>query len=236
MAKKAPSAEKKAKSTKKAANVGGKVKKSKLPKKLTVKALAESSAEYNPRVISARQLKGLQTSYETFGDLSGIVLNRATDTIVSGHQRLKTLKGKKTRVVTEDHKDKYGTVEVGHIEVLEDGTLTKIPFRVVNWSDDKAEKAANIAANAHGGDFDNNKLGKLLEELEPTEAFEIEQLGLDPLTIRSLGGGASAAEEPKTSKKDKPVEGEQDDDDSFGEYDENSFEFEHQCPRCSFKW
>tara|TARA_B100000700_G_scaffold88627_1_gene100000 strand:- start:115873 stop:116583 length:711 start_codon:yes stop_codon:yes gene_type:complete len=236
MAKKAPSAEKKAKSTKKAAKTGGKVKKSKLPKKLTVKALADASAEYNPRVISARQLKGLQTSYETFGDLSGIVLNRATDTIVSGHQRLKTLKGKKTRVVTEDHKDKYGTVEVGHIEVLEDGTLTKIPFRVVNWSDDKAEKAANIAANAHGGDFDNNKLGKLLEELEPTEAFEIEQLGLDPLTIRSLGGGASAAEEPKTSKKDKPVEGEQDDDDSFGEYDENSFEFEHQCPRCSFKW
>lgn len=203
-------------------------------KRMTVKALAAASAEYNPRIISEKRLKGLRTSYETFGDLSGVVLNRKTNTIVGGHQRIKTLRGKKTRVVTEKHKDEYGTVELGYIEVLEQGgTLSKIPFRIVEWSDAKAEKAANIAANAHGGDFDNNKLAKLLEEIEPREAFEIEQLGLDPLTIRQLAPiktGKSSGGDEEDSEYDGDVE------DTFKEYGEDSFELEHQCPRCKFRY
>lgn len=194
----------------------------------TVKALVEASADYNPRVISDKRLRALKTSYETYGDLSGIVLNRATDTIVSGHQRLKTLKGKKTRVVTEKHVDEYGTVELGHVEVVEkNGTLSKIPFRVVEWSDRKAEKAANIAANAHGGDFDNNKLAKLLEELEPKEEFEIERLGLDPLTIRQLS--STKFTDVDDEEEGTPTE-------SFKEYDEEDMKLENCCPRCKFKW
>lgn len=206
-------------------------------KRLTVADLSAASAEYNPRVISARQLKGLNTSYETFGDLSGIVFNRATKTLVSGHQRIKTMKGKKTRIVAEPHTDEFGTVAVGHIEVIgKNKTITKIPYREVKWTDDKAEKAANIAANAHGGDFDTNKLSKLLEEIEPRESFEIEQLGLDPLTISSLWNpNSEKAAKPKSEAKGDGGYG-GDEDDAFGEYDEDSFEFEHECPRCKFKF
>lgn len=46
-------------------------------------------AEYNPRKISADQLKNLKKSIEEFGDLSGIVFNRRTGNVVGGHQRLK---------------------------------------------------------------------------------------------------------------------------------------------------
>lgn len=212
-------------------------KSAKTPKRLTVKALADASADYNPRVISEKRLKSLRTSYETFGDLSGIVLNKKTNTLIGGHQRIKTLKGKKTRVVTEPHKDEFGTVEVGYVEVVEkNGTLSKIPFRVVNWSDKKAEKAANIAANAHGGDFDTSKLSKLLEEIEPKEEFEIEQLGLDPLTIRQLAPMKSDKTGNKSTDDDSDEEYSGDVGDSFKEYGEDSFEFDHECPRCKFKF
>lgn len=212
-------------------------KSAKAGKRLTVKALAQASADYNPRIISDKRLKSLRTSYETFGDLSGIVLNRKTNTLVGGHQRIKTLKGKKSRVITEPHKDEFGTVEVGYVEVVEkNGTLSRIPFRVVEWSDKKAEKAANIAANAHGGDFDTNKLAKLLEEIEPKEEFEIEQLGLDPLTIRQLAPLQSAKPSKQSTKDSSDDEYDGDVSDTFKEYGEESFEFEHECPRCKFKF
>lgn len=59
-------------------------------------------ARYNPRAISEKQLKQLNASiHHASGDLSGIVVNIAGKypVTVSGHQRLKTLKGKKTRIV-----------------------------------------------------------------------------------------------------------------------------------------
>ena len=48
-------------------------------------------APYNPREITADALKRLQRSVEEFGDISGIVWNRQTGNMVSGHQRLKAL-------------------------------------------------------------------------------------------------------------------------------------------------
>lgn len=203
--------------------------------KLTVKDLAKASADYNPRTITDKRLRALKTSYETYGDLSGIVLNRRTGTLVSGHQRIKTLSGKKTRVVSKPHKDLYGTIAIGFVEILEDGHLTRIPYREVSWSDQKAEKAANIAANAHGGEFDPNKLAKLVEEIEPTEEFEIEALGLDPVTLKQLSYIAAKGTDGKESSgkskgKDKGS------DSGFTELDGESFEFQHQCPRCKFKF
>jgi len=47
------------------------------------------SAGYNPRTITDEQLKMLNKSLQTFGDLSGIVYNRRTGNLVGGHQRLK---------------------------------------------------------------------------------------------------------------------------------------------------
>lgn len=193
----------------------------------TVKDLAKASADYNPRTITERELNGLKHSYDTFGDLSGIVLNIRTGTLVSGHQRIKTLKGKKSRIEKHPHTDSYGTVATGWVEYKSANAdhISKIPYREVDWSDGKMEKAANIAANAHGGQFDKDKLGALLEELEDA-TFDIELTGLDPLTLRSLRTAKSEGDSVDREEKHE----------SFKEYDENSFELDNCCPRCKYKW
>jgi hypothetical protein len=175
----------------------------------------------------------LQSSYETYGDLSGVVFNRSTSTLISGHQRLKTLKHKKTKISVEPHTDAYGTVAIGNILVREkDGTITKIPYREVSWTDAKAEMAANIAANAGGGQFDTDKLSSMLEELDTSDAFVVETLGLDPLTIRQLTSlDSDSSKSPKSTKTHEPSSSA-----GFQEYDEDSFEFKHECPKCHYKW
>lgn len=141
-------------------------------------------AKYNPRKITSVALKALNRSIEEFGDLSGVVINDRTKTIVAGHQRLTTLKDKKTKVVTKPFKDEFGTVAMGHIAVKTDDGTFNVPLRVVNW-DLRREKLANIAANNHGGEFDNQKLGKLLAELN-TEQFDIETTGFSLHEVNNL--------------------------------------------------
>lgn len=141
-------------------------------------------AKYNPRKITAMALKALNKSIEEFGDLSGVVINRKTNTIVAGHQRITTLKDKKNRIVTEPFKDSFGTVETGFIEVKSETGLLKVPLRIVEW-DLRKEKLANIAANNHGGEFDNQKLGKLLAELNNSK-FDIESTGFTLHEVNNL--------------------------------------------------
>lgn len=211
------------------------------------------AASYNPRFITDKQLNQLRTSIETFGDLSGVVFNIATKTLVSGHQRIKTLKGKNTKIVKKPAKDKTGTVAIGHIEVAEkNGNVIKIPYREVNWTDRKVEMAANIGANAHGGDFDQVKLGGLLHKLEQGK-FDVELTGVDNFDLQkaigkfkkskvgvevahkagvreveeAVGGGKKS----KNGKKDK-----HDETKSFQTFKGKDFEFKHCCPRCKYKW
>lgn len=187
-------------------------------------------AEYNPRIISQKRLDNLQKSMVRFGDLSGVVYNEATKKLISGHQRLKTLReaGLKTKIVTTKVKDKHGTTGEGHIVAeTAEGTI-RIPLRVVNWTDKKAEMAANIAANAHGGDFDRAKLGALLVKLEKGKDFDIDVIGLDPLSLRGL-----MQTMPAIGGGEKESGG---DDDEFPEFDENSFELHHTCPKCKFRF
>jgi len=150
--------------------------------KLSLKSF--KSANYNPRKITAQELGALDKSIREFGDLSGVVLNNTTNTIIGGHQRITTFKGKKTKIVTEPAKDNYGTVAIGHIVVASDEGVIHVPLRVVEW-DLRKEKLANIAANNHGGDFDNQKLGKLLAELN-TDQFDIESTGFSLHEVNNL--------------------------------------------------
>lgn len=196
---------------------------------LQIKDLREAS--YNPRVISAKRLENLHRSMTTYGDLSGVVFNKRTKNMISGHQRLKNLRGKnvKTKIVTKPMRDEFGTVAEGHIIAKTSAGTLRIPLRIVDWSDKKAEIAANIAANAHGGDFDKAKLGVLLEKLDAGKSFDVQTIGLDPLSVRNLL--------PKMPTVGKSSGGSDDDEgESFQEYGEDTFEFEHTCPKCKFKF
>jgi len=67
-------------------------KEKKTPRKKQPAAPNFEPAPWNPRRITAEALAGLRASIETFGDLSGIVVNDTTGHIVCGHQRRQVLK------------------------------------------------------------------------------------------------------------------------------------------------
>lgn len=192
------------------------------------------AAHYNPRSITDRQLDAMVTSYFKFGDLSGIVLNRRTGVLVGGHQRVHIFKkhGKKSEIVKKTYNDKYGTVAMGHVDVTvkQDGkaSVIRIPYREVKWDAD-TEKAANIAANAAGGDFDLVKLGRVLKELEDRK-FSIEEVPIDPWMHRK----SIAMFE---SNKRRAAEGvDQDGEFAVISPDDVEKSLEHCCPKCGHRW
>src|SRR3990167_1256023 len=103
----------------------------------------------NPRKISDQKLEMLKKSLDQFGDLSGIVFNRRSSRLVGGHQRLKVLPKDLPIKITKTYKEptRTGSVADGYVEI--DGERYR--YREVDW-DDPTEKAANIAANQHGGE------------------------------------------------------------------------------------
>lgn len=120
--------------------------------KIITKKIEElNPAEYNPRVISEEALKGLEESVKRFGYVEPIIWNRQTNRVVGGHQRLEVLKRQGI--------DKVQVVEVDLTE--------------------KEEKALNITLNNQNiqGEWDNEKLQSLLEELKNEEYYNEITLG-----------------------------------------------------------
>jgi hypothetical protein len=139
-------------------------------------------ADYNPRQISDEQLERLRKSLREFGDLSGIVFNRQTGNIVGGHQRIKCLpEGATISKKYLKEPSRTGTVASGTIEI--DGE--DYTYRKVDWDIHK-EKAANLAANKHGGDWDNKLLIPLLKELSDTGTIDMDITGFDRRELESM--------------------------------------------------
>lgn len=202
------------------------------------KNIAElKGASYNPRYITQKQLTALQKSIEQFGDLSGIVFNRASGVLVSGHQRIKSVKGKKTKIVKENiKKDRQGTVGLGHVHVFEeDGTITKIPYREVEWTDKLQEMAANVAANAAGGEFDQAKLGSIMAKLEKGK-FDIELTSIDNWTTAKAIGKFKKTADADEGASDAGGADDDSDSGSFQVVDPTSMSFQHCCPKCGYQW
>src|SRR3989338_7341093 len=133
-------------------------------------------AAYNPRTITDEQLKMLNKSLQEFGDLSGIVYNRRTGNLVGGHQRLKCLPAD-AKIEKKELKEKSKTGTVAQGFVIFDGG-EKHAYREVDL-DNATEKMANIAANKHGGEWDDDKLGELLKELSEMSIFDADLIGFD---------------------------------------------------------
>lgn len=97
-------------------------------------------AEYNPRKPLAPgdvEYEQIKQSILTFGMVEPIIWNRLTGNVVGGHQRLTVLRDLG-----------HETVEVSVIEVTEE-----------------QEKALNIALNKISGEWDDDRLSTLLDEL-----------------------------------------------------------------------
>lgn len=118
-------------------------------------------AEYNPRVDlkpGDKEYEKLKRSIEEFGYVEPIIYNKKNNTVVGGHQRLKVLKD-------------LGYTDIDVVEVD------------LNEND---EKALNIALNKVSGDWDNEKLEELLNELNNEADFDISLTGFDENEINSL--------------------------------------------------
>lgn len=115
-------------------------------------ALAELlPADYNPRRINDKAMKGLRASLERFGELGGIVYNEQTGRLVGGHQRVKALAA-------------LGVVDV-------DVRVVNLPIA--------EEKAANLTLNnpGIGGDWDDELLRVVLADVQrdlPTAFDELQ--------------------------------------------------------------
>ena len=97
------------------------------------------SPEWNPRQITDEELTKLQVSLDEFGYIEPIIVNDVNNHIVGGNQRAKALK----------------TLGYDEIDVV-----------YVHIEDLAKEKACNVALNKISGDWDNDKLRVVLEEIE----------------------------------------------------------------------
>lgn len=95
-----------------------------------------NEAEYNPRQITEGDLENLRKSIVEFGLVEPIVVNK-DNTIIGGHQRVKAL------------------ISLGYDEA---------PCIVVDLPKEK-EKILNLALNRISGDWDENKLVKIIKDI-----------------------------------------------------------------------
>lgn len=104
-------------------------------------------AKYNPRIDlkpDDPDYKALERSIEEFGYVDPLILNTFNKVLISGHQRLKILKAK---------------------------GYTHVSVSVVNISDEKREKAMNLAMNKIAGREDPEKLKDIFLEFETYDAL-----------------------------------------------------------------
>lgn len=126
----------------------------------------------NPRTITPEKAKALKRALARFGDLGGIVLNRRTGKLVTGHQRSEALRQGPHQaihiLIEHPAPTQTGTVAEGYVSV--DGE--RYTYREVDWSPATA-KAAALAANQHAGSWDITGLTAWLGELKASD-FEMD--------------------------------------------------------------
>ncbi len=150
------------------------------------------AAPYNPRKIEDAELAALKKALEVFGDLGGIIVNRKTGNLVGGHQRVKTL-DKSWGIWTDNAAnltagDKaVGTVAIGFV----DTPFGRLSYREVDWAEN-VEKAANLAANQHGGSWDDAALKDLLVGLDDGSGL-LALTGFNEVDLSGLMDRAGAA-------------------------------------------
>lgn len=128
----------------------------------------------NPRTITDAKLKGLKKALLKFGDLGGFVYNRKSKQLVGGHQRAKLFPQGEVVITRKYEKPtKTGTVSEGFVKL--NGERHK--YREVLW-DQNTERAANIAANKGGGEWNQEILRDWMQDLSK-QSFDLDSTMFD---------------------------------------------------------
>lgn len=155
-----------------------------------------ADAAYNPRFISDEARAGLRRSLWVFGDLSGVVYNRATGRLICAHQRKRELAAldissvrwsKPYAVELGEESARFKSRERDGWAALPGGA--KFRIREVEWSSEPFEKAANVAANNAliAGEFTAD-LAALLEDIKLDLPELSEALRFDDLAVTDPAG------------------------------------------------
>lgn len=123
-------------------------------------------ASYNPRVIDEEEKRQLKRSIKKLGVVGGLVLNKRTMTIVSGHQKIKIL-DELQKYDPKTHANDY-----------------KLRFEVIDV-DLKTEKEANILFNNPNaqGTWDRDKLADMVAKKE----IDYKEAGLTEADLSLMG-------------------------------------------------
>ena len=150
------------------------------------------SPEWNPRQITETEMEKLKTSIKEFGYVDPIIVNSYNNHIVGGNQRYLALK------------------ELGYNEV---------EVLYINEPDILKEKAMNIALNKISGEWDQDKLDVVLEEIQLSD-IDITLTGFDEIEFTNL-----SEDEDYIIPDDEP------------EYDESIADDIETiiCPRCGYE-
>jgi hypothetical protein len=148
---------------------------------VTINRAAIKNAPYNPRKITRAAREKLRKGLEAHGLVVPLTWNRRTGNLVSGHQR------------------------IARIDQIEGNTAYTLQVAAIDV-DEKREKEINILLNnqAAMGEFDYDKLGGLLEEVD----YSLAGFGEEDLS-ELLGGGVDdlLTDEDVEKRRDKYDEG-----------------------------
>ncbi len=117
-------------------------------------------ASYNPRkklTPDDVEYKKIRRSLEEFGCVEPVIFNRTTGTLVSGHQR---------------------------VRILQDLGETEIEAVIVDIDSITEEKKLNVLLNKVKGEWDDDKLAEVLQELE--KYGDIEITGFDEWELQGI--------------------------------------------------
>lgn len=149
-------------------------------------------AEYNPRKISSEELSKLTNSIEEFGLVDPIIINLKNMNIIGGHQRYDAIYN--SAALNGEFNQELNLIRMGDVGwVFLDTEL--------NIKSDDHEKALNLALNKISGEWDNDKLAEVLEELE-----------LSPIDIQLTGFSEPELEELNIDNTEETGEGVVEDD------------------------
>lgn len=150
----------------------------------------------NPRKITKERLEALKASIEKFGDLSGFVYNKRSETLIGGHQKGKIIP-KSSKIVIEktyDEPTKCFTIAEGYVDIGGEKFKYREVFASPEW-----EAEAVLAANGHGGEWDIPLLNIYLAD---HKISDLKITGLEIPTLESMGVNLDYLQ----SKKNKAVE------------------------------
>ena len=116
------------------------------------------SPDWNPRQITETELEKLETSLNEFGYIEPIIVNDVNNHIVGGNQRAKALK----------------TLGYDEVDVV-----------YVHIEDINKEKACNVALNKISGEWDNDKLKVVLEDIELSD-IDVSLTGFEEIELTEM--------------------------------------------------